>query len=132
VKPFIRRTLTVLRRPWVMAIMGGTILTLVSFAYVSSPAKSSYDPHRPIIYAPGPKIQVTHTDLHQDFDRCNPEMLDDHRGLPMSMIRRFGAESCTGNRFLYVFGIIFNVLFYTFLVRGGIVLWQKYGHKLRP
>jgi hypothetical protein len=120
-----------MKRPWLLASIIGLLLTLISAAYVAHPDARPYDPGRPQLYSPGPEIRVTKSTrqtanevTHPDI--CAPVITDNHRGFPMSMLNRFGPDSCTQNRYLHPIAIVFNVMLYTFIARGAIALWQKY------
>jgi hypothetical protein len=126
----------VLRRPWFLAGTIGILLTIICSAYVAKPGEHPYDPNRIQLYAPGPAIQVTRTTNLKINEITRPDLCagvitDDHRGFPMSMVNRFGPDSCTQNRYLHPVGPLFNILFYTFLAYGIIALWQAYGDKLK-
>jgi hypothetical protein len=112
-------------KPWILSLVAGILLTFISLLYVGFPNGSgdANIPDRPQIRFPQIDLQSTQDD-EPGVIRCAGMSIVEDRGFPAA-ITSSGA-GCGDNGYYDILGLIFNITFYTLLIRGVVLVWHKF------
>lgn len=114
------------RHPWLLSLVLGLVLTLVSLLYLAFPYGYGDDDisRRPQLRFSGPAIQLANTPLDEGAI-CTASLVEKHWGFPASVVSVEGSNGCAAGRQLSVLGLVFNIAVYAALFRAIIFAWRK-------